>query len=92
MVQRCGSSACLYRIDKELWFDFGPSPRKGLSQKDFKRHFGHLLFDTALQYVAFPDIRLVDEEDQAPDMRHQGRKVCLTRLDATRLKFLFNVI
>ncbi|KAK8925053.1 Major intracellular serine protease [Metarhizium anisopliae] len=56
--------------DKELWFDFGPS--KKLTKTGFKKHFGHLQFDSALQYVAFPQNTL----DKGEDSRHvlrQGR-------------------
>lgn len=35
-------------------------------------------FESALQYVAFPRILLInDEVDENPDARHQGRKVGL---------------
>lgn len=61
-------------VDKELWFDFGP-PKK-LRKVEFKKHFGHLKFDSVLQYVAFPQIELVDEDD-TPHIRHRPRKVGL---------------
>ena len=60
------------RLAKELWFDFGPA--KKLTKADFQKHFGHLRFDSALQYVAFPQVEL-NEGDDDPDIRYQGRKV-----------------
>ncbi|KAJ4256271.1 hypothetical protein NW762_009351 [Fusarium torreyae] len=57
--------------DKHLWFDFGPSKR--ISKGDFQRHFSHLQFDSALQYVAFPQIEL-DEDVPPPDIRHRGKR------------------
>ena len=61
---------------KELWFDFGP-PKK-LTRADFRRHFGHLRFDTILQYVAFPQIEL-DDHKQIPDRRYAGKEVGIRR-------------
>lgn len=69
-------------IDKELWFDFGPS--KKLTKTGFKKHFGHLQFDSALQYVAFPQNTL----DKGEDSRHvlrQGRTVSTVNNAAQRL-------
>lgn len=60
--------------DKELWFDFGP-PKK-LRKNEFKKHFDHLQLDSVLQYVAFPQIELI-EEDDAPSVRHRTRTVGL---------------
>nr|RBQ96893.1 hypothetical protein FVER53263_04444 [Fusarium verticillioides] len=57
-------------LAKEFWFDFGPP--NTLSENDFKKHFGHLKFDTALQYVGFPQLRLKGSREQ-PDVRYQGR-------------------
>ncbi|KFG80924.1 intracellular serine protease [Metarhizium anisopliae] len=67
------ASRCLHvqdEQDKELWFDFGP-PKK-LTKTDFKKHFGHLQFDSALQYVAFPQSTLDKGEDNRHVLR-QGR-------------------
>jgi hypothetical protein len=61
-------------VDKELWFDFGP-PKK-LRKNEFQKHFGHLQFDSVLQYVAFPQIELI-EEDDVPNVRHRTRRVGL---------------
>ncbi|RSL61222.1 hypothetical protein CEP53_005192 [Fusarium sp. AF-6] len=58
-------------LGKELWFDFGPA--KKLTRADFRRHFGHLRFDTILQYVAFPQIEL-DDHKQIPDRRYAGKE------------------
>ncbi|KAM0419064.1 hypothetical protein ACHAPT_012003 [Fusarium lateritium] len=58
-------------LGRELWFDFGP-PKK-LTRADFRRHFGHLRFDTILQYVAFPQIEL-DDHKQIPDRRYAGKE------------------
>ncbi|KAF5542952.1 major intracellular serine protease [Fusarium napiforme] len=58
---------------KDFWFDFGPPPPHTVSEDAFKRHFSHLQFDKALQYVAFPQVR-PDDGLERPDMRNQGRK------------------
>lgn len=65
-----------------MWFDFG-QPKK-LSKTEFEKTFGHLRFDSALQYVAVPQVELLDEDDsddedgvvtaRTPD---RSRKVCL---------------
>ncbi|KAF5686700.1 hypothetical protein FDENT_5704 [Fusarium denticulatum] len=52
--------------DKEFWFDFRPP--NTVSQDDFKKYFGHLQFDTALQYVGFPMVRLKRGREQPDDM------------------------
>ncbi|KAL6823277.1 intracellular serine protease [Trichoderma camerunense] len=64
--------------DKELWFDFGP-PKK-LRKNEFQKQFGHLKLDSVLQYVAFPQIELI-EGDDGPATRRKTR---------TDLIFFFN--
>ncbi|KAG5761608.1 hypothetical protein H9Q72_010296 [Fusarium xylarioides] len=75
--------------DKEFWFDFGPP--NTVSQDDFKKYFGHLQFDTALQYVGFPKVRLKGGREQ-PDMRHQGRKDMTFFFDWLRGKSVTRII
>ncbi|OBT56491.1 hypothetical protein VE04_04991 [Pseudogymnoascus sp. 24MN13] len=58
--------------DKELWFDFGPRNKANITKKEFKKQFGHLEFESVLQYVAFPQLKL-DLSNDVPDERHQGR-------------------
>ncbi|KAJ0131502.1 WD repeat-containing protein slp1 [Fusarium oxysporum f. sp. albedinis] len=74
---------------KEFWFDFGPP--NTLSENDFKKHFGHLKFDTALQYVGFPQVRLKGSREQ-PDVRHQGRKDMVFFFDWLRAKPVTRII
>ncbi|TLD03660.1 uncharacterized protein PgNI_11877 [Pyricularia grisea] len=62
--------------DKELWYDFGPRPEAKISEKDFRKQFLHLDFDSVLQYVAFPRIELQkhgDAADNETDELHSGR-------------------
>lgn len=59
-------------VDKELWFDFGP-PKK-LRKDEFQKQFGHLKLDSVLQYVAFPQIELI-EDDDGPTTRRKTRTV-----------------
>ncbi|KAJ3508082.1 hypothetical protein NM208_g15874 [Fusarium decemcellulare] len=62
------AASCLHlqgETSRELWFDFGP-PKK-LSRADFRKHFSHLRFDKALQYVAFPQIEL-EGNGEPPDV------------------------
>ncbi|SCO40223.1 related to microbial serine proteinase [Fusarium fujikuroi] len=75
--------------DKEFWFDFGPP--NTVSQDDFKKYFGHLQFDTALQYVGFPRVRLKGGREQ-PDVRHQGRKDMTFFFDWLRGKSVTRII
>lgn len=69
-------------LDKELWFDFG-QPKK-LSKTEFEKTFGHLRFDSALQYVALPQVEILDDDDSedeevvvATRTPERSRKVCL---------------
>ncbi|KAL7904225.1 intracellular serine protease [Trichoderma velutinum] len=57
--------------DKELWFDFGP-PKK-LRMKEFQMQFDHLNLHNVLQYVAFPQIELI-EEDETPTLQRKTRR------------------
>ncbi|MBE3050128.1 hypothetical protein IMZ48_48050 [Candidatus Bathyarchaeota archaeon] len=73
-----------------MWFDFG-QPKK-LSKAEFRKTFGHLRFDSALQYVALPQVELLDEDDSddedgdgAAHTRARGRKVRLETSDNTHL-------
>ncbi|KAK2686551.1 hypothetical protein QWA68_014346 [Fusarium oxysporum] len=75
--------------DKEFWFDFGPP--NTVSQDDFKKYFGHLQFDTALQYVGFPRVRLKGSREP-PDVRHQGRKDMTFFFDWLRGKSVTRII
>ncbi|KAI1041899.1 hypothetical protein LB505_007623, partial [Fusarium chuoi] len=75
--------------DKEFWFDFGPP--NTVSQDDFKKYFGHLQFDTALQYVGFPRVRLKGGREQ-PDVRHQGGKDMTFFFDWLRGKSVTRII
>ncbi|KAK1598848.1 peptidase S8/S53 domain-containing protein [Colletotrichum navitas] len=64
---------------KEMWFDFGP-PRT-FTRGNFKRHFDHLQFDSALQYVSFPRIQLENKKDDISNTPQKAR---------TDMTFFFN--
>ncbi|OAA57929.1 intracellular serine protease [Niveomyces insectorum RCEF 264] len=64
--------------DKELWFDYVPSPQATMTFKDFKTHWSKLDFDSTLQYVALPSIHFkLGEDEEQPAER--------TRDDALRI-------
>lgn len=75
-----------------MWFDLG-QPKK-LSMTEFEKTFDHLRFDSALQYVALPQVELFDEDDSddedgvvtthTPD---RGRNVCLYTFKYVLLKY-----
>ncbi|WDK15202.1 hypothetical protein CGRA01v4_06483 [Colletotrichum graminicola] len=67
------------RERKEMWFDFGP-PRT-FTRSNFRRHFDHLQFESALQYVAFPRIHLENKKDDISNTRQKSR---------TDMTFFFN--
>lgn len=55
------------KVKKQLWFDFGSKPKskaksKVTSPDEFKKHFGHLEFDSILQYVAVDEVQLRQED------------------------------
>ncbi|KAM0490403.1 hypothetical protein ACHAP8_011620 [Fusarium lateritium] len=74
---------------KEFWFDFGPP--KSLSEEEFKKHFDHLKFDTALQYVAFPQICTKDDREHA-DVRYRGREDMVFFFDWLRNKSVTKIV
>ncbi|KAJ4385283.1 hypothetical protein N0V93_010344 [Gnomoniopsis smithogilvyi] len=59
---------------KEMWFDFGPEPHSTISFENFKKQFGHLVFDDVLQYVKFPRLTIDDGPPLESDIRYQGNK------------------
>ena len=70
----CGKTQLTLYSDKELWFDFGQ--RKRLTKAGFRKSFGHLQFNSALQYVALPQVEFEeDEQSSTSGTRARSRKV-----------------
>lgn len=56
-----------------MWFDLGPEPGTKYTEKEFRKHFSHLKFDTVLHYVAFPQIGFIQDDD-SDNPRQRSRK------------------
>lgn len=61
------------------------------TEDEFKKHFSHLKFDTALQYVAFPQVELIQDDDPY-NSRQRSRKDMVTLFQWLRDKGVKRII